>query len=75
MRIFPLLAVAVGLFGAQTAQALPSGVLYIDDIAGNVGTVNLSSGAVQVLGNAGVVLTDIAFTSRQRGQRCFTIGA
>jgi hypothetical protein len=45
------------------AHAAPSGPLYIDDTSGNLGTVNLSTDAVTVLGNTGLGgnLTDIGF--------------
>ena len=36
--------------------------LSIDDSAGNIGTVDLTTQSVTVIGNAGVVLTDIAFS-------------
>lgn len=54
---------AMTALGAVPAYAVPSGPLYIDDTSGNIGTVNLATGTVTVLGNAGVVLTDIGFTS------------
>lgn len=51
------------LISMAPAYAVPSSPLYIDDARGNVGTVNLGTGSVTILGNAGVVLTDIGFTS------------
>ncbi len=45
------------------AHAAPSGPLFIDDANGLVGTVNISTGAVTVLGSSGATLTDIAFTA------------
>jgi hypothetical protein len=36
-------------------------VLWIDDVNGEIGTVNSTNGAVTLIGNSGVVLTDIAF--------------
>lgn len=42
-----------------SAQAAP--ILYIDDTAGNIGTVDVATGAAHVIGNTGHTLTDIAF--------------
>jgi hypothetical protein len=36
-------------------------ILWVDDSAGRIGTVDVATGAATVVGNAGVVLTDIAF--------------
>ena len=55
--------VAFAVLGAASGHATPSGPLYIDDASGNIGTVNLATGAVHVIGNSGVGLTDIGFTS------------
>jgi len=44
---------------ASTALAGP--LLYIDDDAGRLGTIDVESGAVNVIGNTGQTLTDIAF--------------
>lgn len=57
------LATLLTLAAPTTVYALPSSPLYIDDSFGNIGTVDLGTGAVNVLGNAGVLLTDIAFTA------------
>jgi hypothetical protein len=35
--------------------------MWVDDSAGEIGTVNVTTGAVTLVGNAGVTLTDIAF--------------
>jgi hypothetical protein len=51
------------LLATGSAYASPSGLLYIDDSSGNIGTVNLANGDVSVLGNSGETLTDIGFTS------------
>ena len=37
-------------------------VLWIDDDAGTIGTVDVATDAVSVIGNSGVALTDIAFS-------------
>ncbi len=35
--------------------------MWVDDVYGNIGTVDVSTGTTTVIGNAGVQLTDIAF--------------
>lgn len=50
-------ALSVGL--AAAAQAEPD--LWIDDASGNLGVVDVVTGAVTLVGNMGVVMTDIAF--------------
>ena len=52
-----LAAVTSALIGV--AQAAP--VLYVHDSSGKLGTVDVASGAVSLIGNMGVVMTDIAF--------------
>jgi hypothetical protein len=47
------------LLAVSVSQAGP--ILYIDDSAGNIGTVDVATGTATVIGNAGVVLTDLAF--------------
>ena len=54
---FSLLLVLLFVAG----QAVAGPVLYIDDSDGNLGTVDVQTGAVTVIGATGVVLTDIAF--------------
>lgn len=51
------------LFGSAglTSKAVATPILWIDDVAGNIGTVDIATGTVNVIGSAGVVLTDIAF--------------
>jgi len=67
MKTYLKCGLVLGLFvlGAASAYATGSdpGLLYIVDDTGNLGTVNLNTDAVTVIGNAGVTLTDIAFTS------------
>ena len=41
--------------------AMAGPILWIDDTSGNIGTVDVQSGAVTVVGPSGVSLTDIAF--------------
>ena len=48
--------------GAAAEAAAPAAPLvYLCDSAGRLGTINLTTKAVRVIGNIGVVLTDIAF--------------
>jgi hypothetical protein len=57
-----ILAIAVPLMtlGAAVAHAVP--VMHVDDAAGNLGTVDVATGNATVIGNMGVVMTDIAFS-------------
>ena len=51
-----------GLLAALfSAGALAGPTLWIDDVNGNIGRVDVATGAVTIVGNAGVQLTDIAF--------------
>lgn len=45
---------------ATVASATP--LLYIDDVNGMLGTVDVATGAVTTIGSTGTVLTDIAFS-------------
>lgn len=49
----------VCLTAAASASAEP--VLWIDDSSGNLGKVDVATGAVTMVGNMGAVMTDIAF--------------
>jgi hypothetical protein len=51
------------LLALASLSASAQNLLYITDINGKVGTVNLTTDAVTVLGSSGVVLHDIGFTS------------
>jgi hypothetical protein len=55
----------VTLMGGGWAMADPTSPLWIDDEEGNLGTVDLSTGSVTIIGNTGLGsnLADIAFTS------------
>ena len=53
-----LCAVGASLMTTNAWSAL---TLWIDDSDGNIGTVDVATGTTTVIGNAGVVLTDIAF--------------
>lgn len=44
---------------ARTASAGP--IMFVHDSGGNLGTVDVANGAVSVIGNMGVLLTDIGF--------------
>ena len=56
------LVVAVALcICLSISQAIAGPVLWIDDQSGNIGTVDVATGAPTLIGPAGVVLTDIAF--------------
>lgn len=63
------LAVATVL--ALSASAVASPILWIDDEQGGIGKVDVQTGAVTYVGNAGVALTDIAF---DRGGTLWGIG-
>jgi hypothetical protein len=54
-----VIAVTIFLLSVTGVEAAP--VLWVDDAFGNLGTVDVATGAVTVIGNTGVVLTDIAF--------------
>lgn len=56
-----VLAIALPLISlyAGTAHAVP--VMHVDDSGGNLGKVDVATGAVSVIGNMGVIMTDIAF--------------
>jgi len=47
------------MLGASAVQAGP--FLYVHDATGNLGTVDVATGDVIVIGDMGVTLTDIAF--------------
>lgn len=55
----PLVGFLVALLPALPALASP--VLWIDDAAGNIGTVDVQTGEVHLVGASGAMLTDIAF--------------
>lgn len=43
------------------SAAVSGPTIYVDDVSGNLATINLGTYAVHFIGNAGVQLTDIAF--------------
>jgi hypothetical protein len=58
-RLTALLALGIMLTAAGTVRAAP--IMYVHDSTGNLATVNVQTGQVNLIGNLGVVLTDIAF--------------
>jgi hypothetical protein len=59
-KMFLVLAVAL-CTALSISQAIAGPVLWIDDSSGNIGTVDVATGVATKIGNAGVLLTDIAF--------------
>lgn len=49
------------VLSSTTAVAYPTSPLWIHDASGNLGTYDIASDSVAVIGNMGVVMTDIAF--------------
>ncbi|WP_337176824.1 hypothetical protein [Paludisphaera sp.] len=58
MRIRCSMVVVVALL-TGSVQAAP--ILWVNDSGGNIGKVDVATGDVELVGNAGVVLTDIGF--------------
>ncbi|PPQ26571.1 Hint domain-containing protein [Rhodopila globiformis] len=46
-----------------TLTITPAPIIWVDDVNGNIGTVNLDTGSVSLLGSSGQQLTDIALSS------------
>jgi hypothetical protein len=60
LRLLRAIAVAgVLATGVGTANAAP--IMHVHDSSGTLGTVDVATGTVNVIGNMGVVMTDIAF--------------
>jgi hypothetical protein len=62
MRVTQLigtLAIASAIAVGSAATAAP--IMHVHDSQGNLGTVDVATGTVNVIGNMGVVMTDIAF--------------
>ena len=61
-RLLRMLVMAVPLMtlDAGIAHAVP--VMHVDDASNNLGTVDVATGAVSVIGNMGANITDIAFS-------------
>ena len=55
------LAAAVITMAATCSAAIAGPILYIDDVDGKLGTVDVATGAVTVIGDTGQDLVDIAF--------------
>ncbi|MDG3007623.1 PEP-CTERM sorting domain-containing protein [Paludisphaera mucosa] len=60
MKNLAYLASLVALVLA-TSEVRAGPILWVDDANGNIGKVDVATGDVTLVGNAGVVLTDIAF--------------
>src|SRR5690349_6001451 len=58
-----LLVASVLALGSFAAQAAP--IIWIDDVNGVLGRVDVATNAVTVVGNTGQILTDIAFSPTQ----------
>lgn len=58
-RYLRIMALGAGLSLATAAGAAP--VLWVGDSSGNLGTVDVATGAATVIGNMGATMTDIAF--------------
>jgi len=55
-----VIALAATLAGG-TASVVAAPIMHVHDSAGNLGTVDVATGNASVIGNMGVVMTDIAF--------------
>jgi hypothetical protein len=60
LRIFGLMLFLAVHMVATSCFA--DSTIWVDDSSGEIGTVNTANGSVSLIGNAGVVLTDIAFS-------------
>lgn len=56
-----LMLVGFALLFCGASRAIAGPVLWIDDSSGEIAKVDVATGNVTLIGNAGVVLTDIAF--------------
>src|SRR4051812_34767509 len=52
--------------GMATLTITPAPIFWVDDVNGKIGTVNLDTGLVSLLGSSGVTLTDIAVSPSQK---------
>ena len=59
LRRLPLALLVVAVFGSSTVAAAP--IMYVHDSSGVLGTVDVVTGNVSIIGNMGQVMTDIAF--------------
>lgn len=60
-KVISAAIVSVIIGAAVSSPAFATPILYVDDSAGNLGTVDVASGAVKLIGNTGQSLVDIAF--------------
>lgn len=63
--IRPALLVAATVVACSPTSATAQPLLWISDTTGGLGIVDASNGNVQLVGNTGAVLTDIAFDANQ----------
>jgi hypothetical protein len=61
MRSLRILAIALALLGVDAGLAHAVPVMHVDDSGGNLGKVDVATGAVSVIGHMAVTMTDIAF--------------
>lgn len=50
-----------GILVMLPCTLLAAPIIYVDDVSGNLGTVDVATGSATVIGNMGHVMTDIAF--------------
>jgi hypothetical protein len=63
LRLISAALVGVGVFTIFAVSCFADSVnLWVDDASGNIGLVNTATGGVILVGNSGVVPTDIAFS-------------
>ena len=58
-KIVKTIIITIGLMITSAVSATP--ILWVGDSGGGLGTVDVSTGNVNVIGNTGVTMTDIAF--------------
>jgi hypothetical protein len=60
-KVIKTVLASVVMAAAVASPVLAAPILYVDDNAGNLGTVDVATGAVTMIGNTGLFLVDIAF--------------
>jgi hypothetical protein len=61
MKLKKAIGASVLALSTVSVSVMATPVLWVGDGSGNLGTVDVGTGAVSVLGNMGVAMTDIAF--------------
>jgi hypothetical protein len=61
-RVFLQATALTLLFLSSSLPAIAAPVLFVNDSRGQLATVDVATGAATIIGNTGVVLTDIAFS-------------